>query len=307
IVSSTFAFTVAQRKRDLALLRLTGGSRQQVRRLLLSEATILGLLGTLVGIPAGQLVLGLQTNLLISFGFLPEGFQPQWRTWILAVSFGVVPGSAQGRQRSHTPCPARGDQYPGQRHHQADARVMTGSRWFFGLLFLGIAVALLIVAQSIDPGGAMPVMLLVTLATAVGVSALSPLVVPLFGRVLGLFLRERPTGMLAAANMRDGVRRSASTAAPLIVLVGLLVGLLGTSLSTSAVAQQTLARDTAADLVVSSSATEAEGIDSVSGVADASVEVDVPVAMTNVAHDADAAGGGLKSGEARAVDPADYQ
>src|SRR5699024_4630852 len=54
IVSSTFAFTVAQRKRDLALLRLTGGSRQQVRRLLLSEATILGLLGTLVGIRSDE-------------------------------------------------------------------------------------------------------------------------------------------------------------------------------------------------------------------------------------------------------------
>src|SRR5699024_11208980 len=39
IISSTFAFTVAQRKRDLALMRLTGGSRQQLRRLLLGEAT----------------------------------------------------------------------------------------------------------------------------------------------------------------------------------------------------------------------------------------------------------------------------
>src|SRR5699024_7194667 len=122
-----------------------------------------------------------------------------------------------------------------------DARVMTGSRWFFGLLFLGIAVALLIVAQSIDPGGAVPVRVLVSLATGVGACALRPLWVPRFGRVLGLFLRDRRTGMLAAASMRDGVRRSASPAAPLLVLVGLLVGLLGTSLSTSAVAQQTLA------------------------------------------------------------------
>src|SRR5699024_3857350 len=179
---------------------------------------------------------------------------------ILAVSFGIglvvalagvlVASRRAGRVRPLAALRGTGD----------DARVMTGSRWFFGLLFLGIAVALLIIAQSIDPGGAMPVMLLVTLAAAVGLSSLSPLVVPVFGHVLGLFLRDRPTGLLAAANLRDGVRRSASTAAPLIVLVGLLVGLLGTSLSTSAVAHQTLARDTAADLVVSSSAADAEEI-----------------------------------------------
>ena len=46
IVSSTFAFTVAQRRRDLALLRLAGAHRTQVRRLLLGEATLLGLVGT---------------------------------------------------------------------------------------------------------------------------------------------------------------------------------------------------------------------------------------------------------------------
>src|SRR5699024_5279681 len=53
IISSSFAFTVAQRKRDLALMRLTGGSRQQLRRLLLGEATLLGLIGTALGVPLG--------------------------------------------------------------------------------------------------------------------------------------------------------------------------------------------------------------------------------------------------------------
>lgn len=307
IVSSTFAFTVAQRKRDLALLRLTGGSREQVRRLLLSEAAILGAVGTLLGIPFGLLVMRLQTNLLIFFGFLPEGFQPAWHTWILAVSVGIglavaLAGVMVASRRASRVRPLEALRGTGD-----DARVMTGSRWFFGIGFLGIAVALLIIAQGVDPGGAMPLMLLVTLAAAVGLSALSPLVVPFFGRLLGLFLRDRPTGTLAAANMREGVRRNAATAAPLIVLVGLLVGLLGTSLSTSAAAELTLRRDTAADLVVTSSASSADRIDDVSGVTGASVEIDVPLVMTNVAHDADAVGGALQAGQGRAVDPSDYQ
>src|SRR5207237_5296995 len=59
IVSSTFAFTVAQRRRDLALLRLIGGSRGIVRRLLLSEAAVLGGIGTALGVPCWLLALTL--------------------------------------------------------------------------------------------------------------------------------------------------------------------------------------------------------------------------------------------------------
>src|SRR5699024_4916809 len=51
LISSTFAFTVAQRKRDWARVRLGGGSRQQVRRLLQGEPTLLGLIATAVGVP----------------------------------------------------------------------------------------------------------------------------------------------------------------------------------------------------------------------------------------------------------------
>jgi putative ABC transport system permease protein len=50
IVSTTFAFTVDQRRRDLALLRLVGGSRGQVRRLLLAEALLLAACGVTVGV-----------------------------------------------------------------------------------------------------------------------------------------------------------------------------------------------------------------------------------------------------------------
>ncbi|CCH32805.1 FtsX-like permease family protein [Actinosynnema sp. NPDC047251] len=53
IVGSTFAHTDAQRREDLALLRLTGGSRHQLRVLLLSESLLLGLAGTAVGVPLG--------------------------------------------------------------------------------------------------------------------------------------------------------------------------------------------------------------------------------------------------------------
>lgn len=67
-VSSTFTFTVAQRRKDLALLRLVGGGRGQLRSLLLSDALLLGIIGTALGVPFGLLVMRVQSWLLTDLG-----------------------------------------------------------------------------------------------------------------------------------------------------------------------------------------------------------------------------------------------
>jgi len=56
IIYNTFAMIVAQRTRELALLRAVGASRPQVRRVVLGEAFVVGLVGSLVGIGFGVLV-----------------------------------------------------------------------------------------------------------------------------------------------------------------------------------------------------------------------------------------------------------
>src|SRR5262245_21099308 len=53
IVASTFAFAVSQRRRDLALLRITGAGRGDIRRMLLGEALLLSVAGTAGGIVVG--------------------------------------------------------------------------------------------------------------------------------------------------------------------------------------------------------------------------------------------------------------
>ncbi len=307
IVSSTFAFTVSQRRKELGLLRLVGGSRAQVRRLLLSEAALLGLTGTAVGIPLGLAVMRLQSSMLVSFDFLPSGFRPEWRGWIVAVSIVIglvvalagvsVASRRAGRVRPLDAVRDSGD----------EARVMTASRWFFGAVFLGIAALLIVVSQSLDPSGAMPLMMLVALAGAVGLAALSPIVVPPFGRLIGLVFRGNPTAALAAANMRDGVRRSASTAAPLIMLVGLVIGLLSTSLALTTASEVTLRRDTSADLVATTPPGEAARIANIPGVASTSVETDVPLVITNGEHEDDELGGDVQAGDASVVDPVDFR
>src|SRR5699024_9070845 len=103
------------------------------------------------------------------------------------------------------------------------------------------------------------------------------------------------------------VRRSASTAAPLIMLVGLVVGLLSPSLASTTASEVTLRRDLSADLVATSSPDEAHRISTLPGVASTSVETEVPLVITNGEHDEDELGGDVQAATASVVDPDDFR
>ncbi|WP_116101659.1 FtsX-like permease family protein [Amycolatopsis thermalba] len=298
IVSSTFAFTVDQRRRDLALLRLVGGGRGQVRRLLLSEALLLGVLGTAVGAPLGLLVMRIQTWLLRDLGFVPPTFTPRWQDWILGVSAGIGLGVSVAGVLAASRRAAQVRPLEALRETGAAARVMTGARWFFGVLFLAGAVAMAIVSAFAPPDGAIALSINTAIAAAVALTAFSPLVVPLAGRAAGLVLRG-PLGRLAEANLRDGVRRSASTAAPLIVLVALLVAQAGTLATIGKGAEIEQRADIRGDLVVTT--TGPSDLD-VPGVAVVSPQARVPVSVVTYSDDDT----DTEQGVATVVDPAAY-
>jgi putative ABC transport system permease protein len=300
VISSTFAFTVAQRRRDLALLRLVGAGRGQVRRLLLGEAVLLGGVGAVAGIPAGLGVMAFQSWLLRRMEFVPAGFEARWRPWILAVSLGTgmllaVAGVLVAARRA-----ARVRPLEALRDSGDAARVMTVGRWIAGLIFLGGALALIIVAPHGGPSGGQAMALNVAMPAAVAVAALSPLVVPLLGRLLpsggGVI------GGLARANLWDGRRRSAAVAAPLIVLVALVVGNAGagTSFTDSGIGE--LGRTTHADLVVEATGPVGGRIAATPGVAVASTETLLP-AVVSVDEGDDVEKTGV---QALVIDPADY-
>ncbi|HEX3589027.1 MAG TPA: FtsX-like permease family protein [Pseudonocardiaceae bacterium] len=307
IVGSTFAFTVAQRRRDLALLRLVGGSRGQLRRLLLSEASLLAVLGCGIGIPLGLVAMRIQSNLLRGLGFLPSQFTARWQDWILAVSFGVGIGVALAGVYAAARRAAKVAPLEALRATGAQQRVMTAVRWLFGLIFLAGAIALMVLAPLVGTDGAIPMSINVSITAAVALAALSPLAVPLVGRLLGLVLRWTTLGGLAQANLRDGVRRSASTAAPLLVLVALVIGLSG-SLSTLAVAGRAdLQRSVQGDLVVDSSGVAAERIAGAPGVAVAATQVEVGTTVVTGSEKHDKEDVETQDTVALAVDPAAYR
>lgn len=115
---------------------------------------------------------------------------------------------------------------------------------------------------------------------AVAMSVFSPLVVPFTAWMVGILVPGNNLVGLARANLRDGVRRSAATASPLIVLVSLLLGLAGTFGSLAAAGGEEAKRSVNAHLVVSSTGEEAERLASIEGVAVASRQnsVDITVA-----------------------------
>jgi hypothetical protein len=115
--------------------------------------------------------------------------------------------------------------------------------------------------------------LLVMVSGSVALSQLIPIAVPWVGRLPALALHGSVVADLARANVLHAVRRSAATAAPLIVLVGLLLGLWGTFGSLAKAVGEEQRQLVTADLVVSGAVAPAAGI------AVASPQTSVPITV----------------------------
>jgi putative ABC transport system permease protein len=91
IIANTFSMLVAQRTRELGLLRAVGASRGQILRVVLGEAVVIGLVGALAGLGLG---LGLAAGLQAFFGAvgldISAGLPVLPRTIIVSLLVGIV-------------------------------------------------------------------------------------------------------------------------------------------------------------------------------------------------------------------------
>ena len=92
LIINTFSILVAQRSRELALLRAMGASRRQVNRAVLAEAFVVGLFGSTVGIGVGYLLaLGLKALFgVIGLDIGSATFPLKVRTIVIAYVVGLV-------------------------------------------------------------------------------------------------------------------------------------------------------------------------------------------------------------------------
>jgi putative ABC transport system permease protein len=232
IVASTFAFSVAQRRRELARLRLVGATPGQVSRLVLVEAAAVAVAAGIAGGLLGAAAVSVLVWTLSAFEVVPAGLRVPVSAGtlvapaVVAATVGcvvaVAGAAAAARQASRVA--------PGEalRDAASDQRVMTRGRWITGVVAALIGAAMLVVIPLAPPDGRLPLALFVSQPLVVAAAMLAPvLVVPLTGVVTAPVSRwSAASGLLARQNLKAAVRRTASTAAPVLVLVGVAGSLL---------------------------------------------------------------------------------
>jgi putative ABC transport system permease protein len=215
IIYNTFSMIVAQRVRELALLRAIGASRKQVNRSVILEAIVVGLTGSVIGIGAGiGLAYGLRA-LLNAFNLgLPSGpLQLLPRTVIVALVVGVLvtvfSAYAPARRAAKTPPVAA------MREEFASTGTSLRRRTGFGIAATILGAAALAAGATMRGGGAAAGMvglgsLLLIFGVLLGAPALSRPVVGGVGAVLAAPFG--PVGKLARTNAVRNPRRTAATA-----------------------------------------------------------------------------------------------
>jgi putative ABC transport system permease protein len=233
-IFNTFSIIVGQRTRELALLRIVGASRRQIFRSVLLEAGLVGLMASIVGLGFGVLAAKGLVALLSGFGVsLPaESLVFGFRTVVVAlvVGVGVTVVSAIGPARRAVATPPMAALVS----HRADEQLSSRRRIVIGGAGTVVSVALLGVGLTASAIGLVG---LGAVGIFLGVGMLAPTVArpmasaigrPLAG-ILGI------SGRLGRENSMRSPRRTAQTAAALMVGLALVsaMAVFGASLSKS--------------------------------------------------------------------------
>ena len=237
LIINTFSILVAQRSRELALLRAMGASRRQVTRSVLLEALAVGFIGSTVGLGAGYLLaLGLRWVFgLIGLDLSRAEFPLAWTTVVAAYAVGivvtVVAGYLPARRASRIPPVAALRDEVALPEQTLRRRALVATV----LLVLGVGD---VVAGFVGEGGTgLTLIGLGMLLVLVGVSLLSPLVARPLIRLFEIVYRRvfGTVGVLATQNALRNPRRTAATASALMIGMALvaMMSILGQSASAS--------------------------------------------------------------------------
>ena len=235
LIFNTFSMLVAQRTRELALMRALGASRRQVTGAVLVEALLVGVIASLLGFGLGiGVALGLKALLGALGASLPAGpTVVALRTFVVSMVVGVgvtaVAALAPARKAARVaPVQAMRDSGP------AEDRAL-GRRTAFGSVVLAAGIAA--VAGGLNQGTLSLVGLGAAL-TFLGVAILSPLFARPVVAFLGLALSRGVPGRLGRGNAMRSPRRTSATAAALMIGLALvaMVSTAGASLKKSVVA-----------------------------------------------------------------------
>ncbi|MGH9235404.1 MAG: ABC transporter permease [Acidimicrobiales bacterium] len=246
VIYNSFAIVVAQRTREMALLRAIGARRRQVRRAVVVEAAVVGLVGSAIGFVVG---LGLAA-LLGAVLQLPEGalaILPS--SVVVAIATGlivtVISSLVPAWRASRVPPLAA------MRDVAVDTSGRTPVRFLVGLGIVTLGVAAVLVGAF----GSRPATVGIgVLAVFLGVLVASPGLARPVSRVLGAPLARLRgvTGTLARENAGRNPKRTSATAQALMIGVGLVTFMLVINTSIRASLDKALEEGFVGDFVVDS-------------------------------------------------------
>lgn len=254
IIYNTFSITVAQRTQELGLLRALGASGRQVMASVAAEALAVGAFSSILGLALGILLVTPLRGLLSAFGIsLPTGpLQIEPRTIIVALVVGtgvtLVSSLAPARRAARvSPVAAiRDEALPASSGRR---------RYWWGAAFCALGVLALFDGLFANGSASRAAATIGAAAGLVfiGVAMVSPLVARPVVSVLSIPARQfhRVTGVLAEQNAIRNPRRTASTAAALMIGLALvsLIAIFGAS--TKASFASAIDNQTRADFILS--------------------------------------------------------
>ncbi|MES6221347.1 FtsX-like permease family protein [Cutibacterium acnes] len=219
VIVNTFTILVAQRTRTLALARCIGATRKQVRRSVLGEALIAGLIGSVVGT-----ALGIGVTQLMLMGLKAAG-SPIDTSVSVTVTSCIIPilvtlAALPPARRATKVAPVVALQPVTETPTRKVGRVRVG----FGTLLFLAGTALVIICATSDMETKNAVMCGVAggFISFAGVLVLAPVLIGSLGRAIGVARLGGIPGELAIENTQRNPRRTATTASALLIGVTLI-------------------------------------------------------------------------------------
>lgn len=253
IIFNTFSITVAQRARQLALMRAIGASGAQVTRMVVAEAFVVGLVASILGLVLGLgIAKGVQQLFAAVGADLPTtSLQLGTRTIVVGLLVGVLVTLVAAllpalRAARLSPMAAL----------REDVAIPTGSRR--RRIIIGTAVTVVgavTVALALQGGDAGQVFALLgagVLVVFVGLAMLAPLIARPLARALGAPVQGVAglPGKLGRENAMRNPQRTAQTATALMIGLALVTFVTVFAASLSASVGESIDRSLKADLVV---------------------------------------------------------
>ncbi|WP_406462845.1 FtsX-like permease family protein [Streptomyces sp. NBC_00111] len=256
LIVNTFSMLVAQRTREIGLMRAIGSSRKQVNRSVLVEAVLLGIVGSVLGVGAG---IGLAVGLMKLMGAVgmelsTKDLTVAWTTPVIGLVLGIVVTVLA----AYVPARRAGKVSPMAALRDAGTPADARSGWIragLGLVLTGAGVAGLWATTRVDEASEGSLYLgLGVVLTLIGFIVIGPLLAGAVVRALGLVVLRLfgPVGRLAERNALRNPRRTGATGAALMIGLALVACLSVVGSSMVASATEELDRSVGTDFIVQS-------------------------------------------------------